>query len=463
MSRYVGTILIVLVLIPGLGASSRAYEPVYNAPAETDWPMVRGHLDGNPIVTSKSIFRTSETVLTRLANVPKWLVSGDMNGDGNDEVVVLTNEGVLRVLTLDRGNIRRVSFVTNLSKDSPPIVLKKPASGFPVGIVGIDKEGNMLWIHPWTGKTTQLSKGFSRSSYPVAVDLDGDGSDEILGVSEKGRFTIVFGTNLARSDNRTVLLPDTRITVGDLDGDGRKEAVALSLPTEEFSQERLGDGIEAQGLAVFTWDGSIVKLVTEFKIKSPQMFEVLTPILADVNDDGKMEILVTTTEEGAGSRLRTLRYTNRRIVIQRSGPVISGNAWIQPIAVSELGDSDQKFILGVSDPAGKGTLEVYYPLLPETRFTLKGKISTLLSDRVMETALVGDFNDDDKIEIIAPDEFQQKLRIFYLQNTVLRNTDAVITNSTLVTNLCPGDFNGDNRTDIAVGFADSAVVFFLGR
>jgi len=463
MRTSAGKIFIILLLVLLLPESTWSYEPVYNVPPETDWPMVRGPLDGNPVVNSRSGFRTSETVLTRLSTTPKWLVSGDMNGDGNDEVVVLTNEGILRVLTLERGNIRRVSFVTNLSKDSAPVILKRPASGFPVGIVGIDDEGNLLWIHPWTGKTTQLSRGFSRLSYPVATDLDGDGSDEIIGVSEKGRFTIVFGTNLVRTDNRTVLLPDTRITVGDLDGDGRKEAVALSLPTEEFSQERLGDAIEALGLAVFTWDGSLIKLVTEFKLRPPKMFEVLMPILADVNEDGKKEIIVTTTEEGTGSRLLILRYSNRRIIIQRSGPVIDGNVWIQPIAFSELGESDQKFIIAVSDPSGKGTLEVYYPILPETRFTLKGEISTLLEGRVMETALVGDFNDDGKFEIIAPDESQQKLRVFYLQNTVLRSTDVVITNNTLVTNLCPGDFNGDNRTDIAVGLDDGAVIFLLGR
>jgi hypothetical protein len=119
--------------------------------------------------------------------------------------------------------------------------------------------------------------------------------------------------------------------------------------------------------------------------------------------------------------------------------------------------------MAVSDPSGEGTLEVYYPLLPETRFTLKGKISTLLEDRVMETAVVGDFNDDGRLELMAPDETQQNLRIFYLENTVLRSIDIAITNYTLVTNLCPGDFNGDERTDIAVGFDNGAVVFLLGR
>lgn len=463
MKKSTGVSLTLLALILATAGSLRAYEPVFNEPPETRWSLVRGHLDGNPIVRSRSAFRTSETVLTRFATVPKWLVSGDMNGDGNDEVAVLTDEGVLRVLTLDRGNIRRVSLVTGLSRDSPPVILERPASGFPPGIVGIDEGGTLLWIHPWTGKTTLLSRGFSPLSYPCVTDLDGDGRDEILAVGEKGQFTVVLGTNQVRTENRADLLPDGRITVGDLDGDGINEAVVLSIPTEEFSPERLGDGTEARGVAVFNWDGSLIKLVTEFKIRPPQVFEVLTPILADVNDDGEKEILVTTTEEDSGSRLRILKFTNRRVVVQRTGPVTSRNEWIQPIAVSELGGSEEKFVIAVSNPSGQGTLEVYYPLLPETRFTLKGRISTLLKDRVMETAVVGDFNDDDRLEIMAPDQSRQRLRVFSLENTVLRDIDAAITNSVLVTNLCPGDFNGDGRTDIAAGLEDGTVVFLLGR
>ncbi len=463
MARNRGAIFTALLLLFGTAGFSWAYEPVYNVPPETDWTLVRGPIDGNPLVKSRSSFKTTKTVRTRLATVPKWLVSGDLNGDGSDEAVVLTNEGVLRVLTLDRGNIRKVSFVVNLSPDSPPVVLERPASGFPVGIVSVDDDGNLIWIHPWTGKTTQLSRGFSRLTSPVSTDMDGDGNDEIIGVNEKGQFTVILGTNFVRTSSRTVLLPDTRITVGDLDGDGRKEAVAFSLPTDKFSMERLGDEIEAQGLAVFTWDGSLIKLVTEFKVKSPVVFEGLTPILADINEDGEMEVVVTTTEEGVGSRLQILKYSRRRIIVDRTGPVINGNVWIQPIAVSGLGNSDQKFIMAVSDPSGKGTLEVFYPLLPETRFTLKGKISTHLEDRVMETAVVGDFNDDGYVEIIAPDETQKSLSIFYLEKTVLRSVHITTGNQKLVTNLCPGDFNGDDRTDIAVGFDDGAVVFLLGR
>jgi hypothetical protein len=464
MARNGGVLFIAVLLIFGTAGFSWAYEPVYNVPPETDWTLVRGPLDGNPLVKSRSGFKTSETVLTRLATKPKWLVSGDLNGDGIDEVVVLTNEGALRVLTLDRGNIRKVSLVVNLSPDSPPVIMKRPASGFPVGIVSVDDEGNLIWIHPWTGKTTQLSRGFSQVTYPVSTDMDGDGYDEILGVNKEGQFTVVLGTNFIKTSNRTVLLPDTRITVGDLDGDGSQEAVALSLPTDEFSMERLGDGTEAQGLAVFTWDGKLIKLVTEFKIRPPQVFEILTPVLADVREDGKKEVVVTTTEEGVGSRLRILRYTNRRFVIERTGPITNGNVWIQPIAVSDLGDSDQKLILAVSDPSGKGTLEAYDPLLPETRWTLEGRISTLFDDRIMETAVVGDFNDDDELELVAPDVTRKNLSLFYLKRNKLTSIDAFyVGNRLLVTNLCPGDFNGDDRTDIAVGFDDGTVVFMFGR
>lgn len=432
--------------------------------AAVQWHTVMGPVTGNPVVQFNSDITQGDTVRDRFNSKPLWIVSGSFGDGAATGMAVLFEGGKLRYLTLAKTGIRTLSTTNGLSADSPPVITGQVNGWFGKGILCVDERGNLVIISPEDGRTRPLAGGFSKFSYPTLADLDGDGEKEILAVDEDGRFTVLTARNVTRTEKRTSLLPDARVAVGDLDADGRLEAVALTHPTSEFEFGHLGDSIEAVGFGVFTWDGKTVKLEDEFKLKSGQAFEDHTPLLADIAESDGLEVLLPVTKEGGGTRLRSFSFVSGRIRDVRSGPLSGTGKWLQPVAVGLMGDNQRPSVLSVTDPDTTGTLESYRPDLALTRIKLENEISTHIpGTRTVETVLLGDFNSDGQNELLAPSADRKSLNIVSLRKNRFRTWEVYNGTRNLSTNLAPGDYNGDGKNDVAAGFDDGSIIIILGK
>ena len=433
-------------------------------PVVFEWHSVMGPLTANPVIEFEGDLTKGETKRDRFSDTPKWIVPGAFGNDGKDDLVVLFDDGTLRYLSFSKNSIRTVSTSDGLSPDSPPVILNKESDRFGRGILCIDDRGDMVLITPENGRKRPIADGFSKLTYPTVADLDGDGEIEILVVDENGRFTVITNRNVTRTEKRTTLLPDARIVVGDLNGDKTNEAVALTRPTSEFEYTRLGDNIEAGGLAVFSWDGKSVNLEDEFKLTGDLVFEDHTPLLADISDEEGLEIIVPVTEDGNGTKLWSFYYISERIREIRRGPASKSTDWVQPLGVGVLGDSDRKSILYVTNPDSSGTLEVSRTDLANTRIKAENSISIQIpGTRTIETALIGDFDSDGGLELLAPSADRKSINLFSLEKNRFRTWEIYSGNRVLSTNIAPGDFNGDGKHDVVAGFDDGSVIIILGE
>jgi hypothetical protein len=239
---------------------------------------------------------------TRVAGGPAF---GDLDGDGNGEVVVC-------------------------------------ADNWPNGPIG--------WIYAYHTNGTVVSgfpalTGGDHSRSPTVVDLDGDGTSEII-VGERawplGGAYVVGGDGAVLPGWPRSLdhVPASSAGAADLDGDGVKEIVYQSYET--LYAWKL-DGTNASGFPFTPGGGNV--------------FSYSAPVFADVDDDGRPEIAFGTHNLNGG---------NRVYLLDDDGTLMPGwprivNWWVYaPPTFADLdGDEDLEIVVGDQVLSGQPADYVY--------------------------------------------------------------------------------------------------------
>jgi len=464
MSRSLVSVLLTTSLVL-LSGHSLALEPTLVEEVDRAWRSVLGGTDGNPVVLFDGDLTGANVTRERFVDVPAWIVSEDFDGDGFYEMAVQFAEGTLRIMSLSEGRYRTIATARKMAPGTPPVVQSSFGGESTGGLIGINDRGDLVSIAYDTGRTRRLASGFSTLSHFVATDLSGDGNTEIAAISDEGFMTIVKGRTQTRTDKSVQLLPDSRITVADFDGDDILEIAALSRPTEDLSPGRLGDDIEAQGLAVFNWDGRTLRLQSDFELPDGQIFETLTPIIVGPDGDDDLVIMLPVKEENKGTQIRSYSYSSGRVREKKKGPLSDEDQWVHILGSSKLGTSEKDYLLTtLVSEHDEGDLELYRLDLAQTRITLRSSVSTHLSgSRLLETVLIGDMDRDGGIELLAPGKGRSSLAIYSFDRNRLKRKEIFNSSGKIVTNLCPGDFNGDGISDIIFGLEDGTLVILQGE
>ncbi len=454
-----------IVLFMLLSSSAFAFTPVLVEDVDRAWRSVQGQANGNPVVLFDGDVTSGNVTKERFVGVPAWIVSEDFDNDGDYEAAVQFTDGTLRILSLSGERLRTIATVRKMAPGAPPVILTsfngKPAGG----LIAINDRGDLVSIDYETGRTRRIASGFSPLSHLVAADLDNDGDKEIVAISDDGHMTVISGRNRKRTDKTVQILPDTRITVADMDNDNILEIVAFSNPIDEVSPGRLGDNLEAQGVAVFNWDGRTLSLQDEFELPDDQVFEMLTPFITETDGADGPVLMLTVTEESKGTQIRSYSYKSGRIREKRKGPFSDPDEWIHILGSAKLGNSERLNLVAVLiSEDDDGDLELYRLDLVQTRITLNSSVSTHLSgSRLLETVLIGDMDRDGRIELLAPGNGRSSLLIYSLDRKRLKEKEIFSSTGKIGTNLCPGDFDGDGISDIIFGLDDGTLVILHGE
>lgn len=128
----------------------------------------------------------------------------------------------------------------------------------------------------------------------------------------------------------------------------------LSTPTDRYAHGVLGDAIEA---AAIEWVNVCDDTSGRIEISEPDVIEGVAPILADIDDDGATEVLVTLSNSSGGARL--VAYELDGSLLAESAPIGQGNRWRNQLAVAAFGPAGEIEIVDVQTPHIGGILQSF--------------------------------------------------------------------------------------------------------
>lgn len=245
-----------LVVVPIVGAGSRP--PEYSVPAQITWfQMPEALLSGHAENAGRESTQWTPHLIDDTLTLAHGVHVMDWNGDGSDEILTASAQGVNLFESKGRG--ANLSWKRTLLTAGDQTESYHGASEIDVGKV----QGRrfLATIEPWHGDKVvvypQVKNGFANrqvidSSFKsghalVCADLDGDGNDEII-AGYRGPGTSLFiyhatgkdGTAWERQTLDTEMAASC-LAIADINGDGRPDIVAIGSSTANVKwYENLG-------------------------------------------------------------------------------------------------------------------------------------------------------------------------------------------------------------------------------
>jgi hypothetical protein len=158
---------------------------------------------------------------------------------------------------------------------------------------------------------------------------------------------------------------------------------SYSNPTERYPHGALGDRIEwASLIAISLYSDD--RYLLRYDLAEDEVFEGLFPLVADVDGDGKEEIVTTVSRSGSGSRLVVFGHDSAGLrVIAESEPIGTGSRWLHQIAVAPFGPDGEMEIAVVRTPHIGGIAQYYRLVGDRLELELGSRLASNLA--VVET------------------------------------------------------------------------------
>jgi hypothetical protein len=201
-------------------------------------------------------------------------------------------------------------------------------------------------------------------------------------------------------------LPDTRVvTEGPL-------AAALVGPTDRYQHGIAGDVIEASAVEVLH---RCTGERTRIEIEAPSVIEGISPMLADVDGDAMVDVIVTTSNRDVGARVEAYRVDGT--LLGKSEPIGQGNRWRNQLGVLPLGPDGVPELVDVRVPHINGVVEFFQLDGDELVIVadITGYTSHVLGSRNLDQGILGDATGDGRPEVILLN--QDRTRLAVLERT----------------------------------------------
>ncbi len=249
------------------------------------------------------------------------------------------------------------------------------------------------------------------------------------------------------------IIPHARIVQGARD----IRATWFASPTERYDHGVLGDHIEAAALKVETAAGEILS----HELSGESVFEDLTPRLADIDGDGRDEIIAVRSYVDRGAAVVLFGIRDGELVrLAESDPIGMPNRWLNPIGAGDFDGDGTSEIAVIQTPHIGGILILYRwqgERLTETarRF---GFSTHAMGSTVLGMSALLDLDGDGGDEILVPDQGRTDLKAISHAGGLFRILWSVPNDERIATSIVTADLDGHGGADILYGLADGSVL-----
>ena len=323
--------------------------------------------DGNRVAAGQGVLPASQPIDIPLRGVPSWVVAA-ADGSASIWAVVLADGRVQAFRVAKRKATAQPITPDRLPAGMPPLLevkagaarlLLPPADAAPLTHVAPLNAGGLAYV---------VANG----------DVVIQRRDEVT------RFTLDA-------------LPDARLLVNEQD-----RLLLLTGATRRYDHGILGDKIEAGSVTVIETKPQphIALTVT---VPASQVIEGLAPIWADLDGDGRREIIVTQSDNTQGAQV--VVYDERGTPIAWGPAIGLGHRWRHQIAVAPLGPGGEAELVEVLTPHIGGVVQFYRLSGGQLDVVagVSGYTSHVIGSRNLDMAAAGDFDGDGRVEVLLPD------------------------------------------------------------
>ncbi len=228
-------------------------------------------------------------------------------------------------------------------------------------------------------------------------------------------FSFLFATMSAPASSAD-RLPDGEVAT--FSANGKTYSAWYGSPTERYRHGILGDGIEAGSLHLTVGDKTY-----SASLPQDQVFEDRTPRLADLNGDGKPEIVTIRSYQDAGGSVAIFGVQNGALnELASSQPIGRSNRWLNIAGIADFAGTGRPQIAFVETPHIGGTL--YFVEWRGDRLegigSLRGFSNHKIGSREQTLSATLDYDDHALPDLVVPSDNMRVLRVVGFHNGTLR-------------------------------------------
>jgi hypothetical protein len=427
------------------------------------WPLSYGGPGANRVAAGKGTFPRL-LVISAVGEAPfRWIVSLPPK-----RLAGIDANGTLWIFELGQTELHVLGRYGEVaSPDGPPVVVALGEGRS--AVVAVSPEGRLLVWREGVLRAFDVGGALSRLTFPVPVNLEGKGWDDLLAVAADGALVLIGSLPsgprvVSRVDAQA--LPDSRITLGSLDGSAGLQAVVLSDPTDRYPHGVLGDKREASAVTVVTVAPNALTIRFRYVVRAPAVLEDLIPMLAPIGEGRRPAVVVVKSAPRQGSSILVLGWREGGLEVLAEGPAFGqSNRWVHVIGAADVSGDRIPELVAVNTPHLAGVLVAYErraaSLIPSAKAL--GYSSHAAGSRNQDQAVIADMSGNGRLEVILPRQSRDVLAALEQSNGRWEERWALQLTGAVQSNLLVEDLDGDGLLDLAVADRRGLHVFLSVR